>query len=170
MWEDLNEQAGSRDQRPIEPRCLTFTSAPLEQDLEIVGPVEAVVYLSSTAVDTDVVVRLCDVYPDGRSMLLCDGIQRARYRESPFRSALLEPGRVYEIRVDLWATGNRFLAGHRIRVLLNSSCFPRFDVNPGTGESMLFSARRVTAENRVHLGPRNLSHILLPVSDQGQTS
>jgi putative CocE/NonD family hydrolase len=166
-WEDLNAQAGSRDQRPIEPRCLTFTSATLDHDLEITGPVEAVIYLSSTAVDTDIVVRLCDVYPDGRSMLLCDGIQRARYRESPFRSALLEPGRIYEIRVDLWATGNRFRAGHRIRVVLNSSCFPRFDVNPGTGKSALESTARVKAENRVYLDRRRPSHILLPVSKEG---
>ncbi len=162
-WEDLNAQAGSRDQRPIEARCLTFTSPPLDEDLEVTGPVEAVIYLSSSAVDTDVVVRLCDVYPDGRSMLICDGIQRARYRESPFRSAMLEPGAVYEIRVDLWATSNLFRAGHRVRVIVNSSCFPRFDVNPGTGKSALVSGDRVKAENHVYLDTHRPSHIVLPV-------
>ncbi len=162
-WDDLNAQAGSRDQRAIEARCLTFTSAPLEQDLEVTGPVEAVIYLSSTAADTDVIVRLCDVYPDGRSMLLCDGIQRARYRQSPFRSSLLEPGRVYEIRVDLWATSNLFRAGHRIRVVLNSSCFPRFDVNPGAGKSALDSGGSLKAENQVYLDGSRPSHVLLPV-------
>ena len=166
-WEDLNAQAGSRDQRPIEARCLTFTSPPLDEDLEVTGPVEAVVYLSSSAVDTDLVVRLCDVHPDGRSMLICDGIQRGRYRESPFRSALLEPGTVYEIRVDMWATSNLFRAGHRVRVIVNSSCYPRFDVNPGTGKSALLSGDRVKAENRVYLDTHRPSHILLPVIPKG---
>lgn len=163
-WDDLNAQAGSRDQRVIETRCLTFTSAALTDELEITGPVQAVIYLSSSAVDTDIIVRLCDVYPDGRSMLLCDGIQRARYRESPFRSSVLTPGEVYPVRVDLWATSNRFLRGHRIRVVINSSCFPRFDVNPGTGKSWLDSSDRFVAENRVYLDCDRPSHVVLPVT------
>jgi uncharacterized protein len=163
-WEDLNAQAGSRDQRAIEGRCLTFTSGFLDQDLEVTGPVVAKLYISSSAVDTDFVVRLCDVYPDGRSMLICDGIQRARYRESDFVPSLLQPNQVYEITVDLWATSNRFRAGHRIRVVVNSSCFPRFDVNPGTGKSGARSVDRVSAENSVYLEERYPSHILLPIT------
>ncbi len=124
---------------------------------------KATVFLSSNCVDTDVVVRLCDVYPDGRSMLLCDGIQRARYRNSDFEPSLLEPEKVYEIRVDLWATGNLFHAGHRIRVIVNSSCFPRFDVNPGTGKSSLRSRERKVAVNKIFAGRQRSSFIELPV-------
>jgi uncharacterized protein len=162
-WEDLNAQAGARDQRVIESQCLTFSSAPLREDLELTGPVLASLYISSSAVDTDFVVRLCDVYPDGRSMLVCDGIQRARYRESDFRPSLLEPGTVVPLTVDLWATSNLFPAGHRIRVVVNSSCFPRYDVNPGTGESGAKGSRRVRAENRIYLDPQYPSHMVLPV-------
>ncbi len=161
-FEDFNREAGPRDQRPIEPYCLTYTTAPLAQDLEIAGPVVARLYVSSTAVDTDFVVRLCDVYPDGRSIQICDGIQRARYRESDFSPTLLEPGHVYLIEVDLWAAANVFRSGHRLRVLVNSSCFPRFDVNPGTGKSALLSRERVVAENTLYTGGPCSCHVLLP--------
>jgi putative CocE/NonD family hydrolase len=162
-WDDLNAQAGSRDQRPIENQCVTFTSAPLESDLLVTGPVKALVFFSSSAVDTDLVIRLCDVYPDGRSMLLCDGIQRASFRDSSFRQSLLDPGSTYQMEVDLWATSNLFRAGHRIRVVVNSSSFPRFDVNPGTGESGLRPLRKVKAENCVFVDSIHPSRIVLPV-------
>jgi putative CocE/NonD family hydrolase len=161
-WDDFNAQAGSRDQRAIEPRCLTFTTEPLATDLEVTGPIEATLYVSSSAVDTDLVVRVCDVYPDGRSMLICDGIQRARYRDSDYQPTLLEPDKVYAITVDLWGTSNLFRAGHRIRVVVNSSCFPRFDVNPGTGESGAKATRKVRAENRIHMTRAYPSHLIIP--------
>ena len=138
-WEDINAQAGSRDQRLIEPLCLTFTSPVLTEPLEIAGPVNAVLRISSDAVDTDFVVRLSDVYPDGRSMLICDGIQRVRYRLSDFSPSLMRPGEIYTVTVDMWATANLFLPGHRVRLIVNSSCYPRWDVNPGTGESSLLT-------------------------------
>ena len=163
-WQDFNVQGGSHDQRPIEGKSLTFTTKPLDQDLEIAGPVQATVFVSSDCVDTDFVVRLCDVYPDGRSMLLCDGIQRMRYRNSDFEPSLMEPGKVYPVTVDLWATSNRFMAGHRIRVVVNSSCFPRYDVNPGTGESALLSTKRRVAENRVYADSERASFLELPVT------
>jgi putative CocE/NonD family hydrolase len=166
-WDDFNAQAGPRDQRAIEVRCLTFTTEPLDNDLEVTGPVHASLYVSSSALDTDFVVRLCDVYPDGRSILVCDGIQRARYRESDYQPSLLEPGKVYAISVDLWATSNLFRAGHRIRVVVNSSCFPRFDINPGTGESGATATRKVKAENRIHMDRDFPSHIVLPVPRRG---
>ncbi len=161
-WDDFNAQAGSQDQRRIEGDCLTYTSAPFDNDFEIAGPVTAMLYMSSSAVDADLVVRLCDVHPDGRSMLLCDGIQRARYRDSNYKPSLLQPGEIYAITVDLWSTANVFRAGHRIRVIVNSSCFPRFDVNPGTGRSALSSTERVKAEIRIYADERRPSHILLP--------
>jgi|SRR5579863_1450592 len=164
-WHDLNAQAGSRDQRKIEERCLTFTSEPLDQDLEITGPVAAKLFASSSAVDTDFVVRLTDVCPDGRSLLVCDGIQRARYRDSNYRPSLLEPGKVFELTVDLWATSYLFRRGHRIRAVVNSSSFPRFDVNPGTGESGATAKQFVVAENAIYLDRAHPSHLVLPVDD-----
>jgi len=162
-FEELNAQAGPRDQRKIEDRCLTFTSPPLDEDLEVTGPVIAKLFISSTAVDTDFVVRLTDVFPDGRSMLVCDGIQRARYRESNYRPSLLDPGKVYELAVDLWATSHLFRRGHRLRAVVNSSNFPRFDVNPGTGESGATATGTVIAENVVYFDAARSSHLVLPV-------
>lgn len=162
-WEDLNAQAGSRDLRPIEPQCLTFTSDALLEDVEVTGPVHAVIYLASSAIDTDVVVRLCDVYPDGRSMLLCDGIQRARYRNSPFDPSPLIPGEPVELKVDLWATSNVFRAGHRIRVTISGSCYPRFDINPGTGRSMLDGGEMLVSENRIFIDAGRPSHVVLSI-------
>ncbi len=163
-WKELNAEAGPRDQRKIEDRCLTFTSEPLDADLEVTGPVVARLFISSTAADTDFVVRLTDVFPDGRSMLVCDGIQRARYSESNYRPALLDPGKVYEVTVDLWATSYLFRRGHRLRAVVNSSSFPRFDVNPGTGESGATATRMVTAENTVYVDRERRSHLVLPIN------
>ena len=162
-FEELNAQAGPRDQRKIEDRCLTFTSGPLEADLEVTGPVVAKLFISSSAVDTDFIVRLTDVFPDGPSMLVCDGIQRARYRDSHYHPSLLEPGKVYELTVDLWATSYLFRRGHRIRAVVNSSNFPRFDVNPGTGEPSATAATVVIAQNAVYLSRVRPSHLVLPI-------
>jgi putative CocE/NonD family hydrolase len=162
-FHEFNAQAGPRDQRTIEDRCLTFTADPLDADLEVTGPVVARLFVSSTAVDTDFVVRLTDVHPDGRSMLVCDGIQRARYRESNYQPSLLEPRRIYELTVDLWATSHLFRRGHRLRAVVSSSNFPRFDVNPGTGESAAVSGAGLIAENSVHLDREHPSHLVLPV-------
>jgi putative CocE/NonD family hydrolase len=163
-FKELNAEAGSRDQRKIEGRCLTFTSQPLDTDLEVTGPVRARLFISSTATDTDFVVRLTDVLPDGRSMLVCDGIQRARYRESNYRPSLLDPGRVYELNVDLWATSYLFRRGHRLRAVVNSSSFPRFDVNPGSGETAANATNMVVAENTVYLDRERPSHLVLPLN------
>jgi len=167
-WNELNAQAGPRDQSKIEERCLTFTSARLDADLEVAGPVVAKLFISSSAVDTDFIVRLTDVLPDGRSMLVCDGIQRARYCESSYQPSLLEPGKVYELTVDLWATSHLFRRGHRIRTVVNSSNFPRFDVNPGTGESGATATATVIAENAVYLDRQRPSHLVLPVDTVNQ--
>ena len=96
-------------------------------------PVTAVLYGMSSARDTDWVVRLTDVHPGGYSRLLCDGILRARYRDSFQRPRRLRSGSVYSFDIDMWATSNTFLPGHRIRVTVTSSCFPRFDRNLNTG-------------------------------------
>jgi hypothetical protein len=159
----LNIPGGAYDQRPIEGRCLTYTSAPLERDLTIVGDVRCVLHAMSSAPDTDFVVRLTDVHPDGFSRLLCDGILRARYRESGTQPTPLAPGRVYELPVDLWATANTFRRGHRIRVAVTSSSFPRFDRNLNTGGAVAAEARGQAALNTVFHDALRPSRIVLPV-------
>lgn len=159
----LNLDGGAWDQRPIEGRCLTYTSEPLQHDLTIVGDVKCVLHAMSSAPDTDWVVRLTDVHPDGFSRLLCDGILRARYRESQRTPQLLTPHQVYAFVVDLWATANTFKAGHRIRVAITSSSFPRFDRNLNTGGDNAAEAIGPIAYNSVFHDAVRPSHIVLPV-------
>ena len=154
---------GVYDQREVEEQCLTFTSAPLDQELEATGPVTAVLYGLSSAPDTDWVVRLTDVHPDGYARLLCDGILRARYRDSFRAPVLLERGQVYRFTVDLWATSNVFLPGHRIWVSVTSSCFPRFDRNLNTGGPIHREVAGAVAINTVFFDEARPSHIVLPV-------
>ena len=116
---------GVYDQRPVEERrdVLVYTSDPLEMPLEVTGPTTVQLWAASTATDTDFTAKLVDVHPDGYARNLQDGIIRARYRDSATIPSLIEPGRVYEYTIDLWATSNVFLAGHRIRVEISSSNF-----------------------------------------------
>ena len=160
---------GAFDQRPVEFRndVLVYTSEPLEEDLEVTGPVVAKIYASTDARDTDFTAKLVDVHPDGYAVNLCDGIIRGRYRESTSAQRLLEPGTVYEFTIDLWPTSNVFLKGHRIRVDIASANFPRFDRNPNTGSRFGEDAETRVAHQRVlHDGP-HASHILLPVIPGG---
>ena len=123
-------RAGPVDQRPNEsrPDVLIFTSEPVDEPLEVTGPVTAKLYAASSACDTDFVARLIDVYPDGTAFNLTEGILRARFRESIWEPPrLLEPGRVYEFTIDMMATSNVFLPGHRIRVHVTSSNFPLWE-------------------------------------------
>ena len=157
---------GVYDQREVEAKCLTYTSAPLEKALEVTGPVTAALYGMSSARDTDWVVRLTDVHPDGYSRLLCDGILRARYRDSFRRPRRLRPGSVYGFDIDMWATSNTFLPGHRIRVTVTSSCFPRFDRNLNTGGPIHKEAVGQEAINTIFHDQMRASHIVLPVIDR----
>lgn len=159
--------AGPRDQRALEARAdvLTYTSAVLTQDLEVTGPVRLVLYVSSNAVDTDFTGKLVDVHPDGRAMLLTDGILRARYRQSFATPELLEPGAVYRLDIDLVATANVFRAGHRVRLEVSSSNFPRFDRNTNTGGIIAQESEadfRV-AMNEIWHDAARASHLVLPV-------
>ncbi len=154
---------GPLDQRESNARSLTYTSAVLTEDLEVTGPIKAVLHAMSSAVDTDWVVTLTEVYPDGRSMLIQDGILRARFRGSQTDPTLIEPGKIYEYEVDLWATSNVFKAGNRIRVAVQSSNFPRWDRNLNTAESPETGAKSVVALNTVFRDSVRPSHIVLPV-------
>lgn len=159
-------QLGPKDHRPVEDRVLTYTSAVLEADLVVAGPVTAVLHAASSAPDTDWVVRLCDVWPDGRSMSVCDGILRARYRESLTQATLLTPDEVYEFRVDLWSTAQVFKAGHRLRVHVTSSDFPRYDRNLNTGGPFGAESHSAVAINTVFHDAVRPSHLSLPILPQ----
>jgi predicted acyl esterase len=153
---------GSTDVSRVQarPDVLTYTTAPLERDLDVAGPVRFILFASSSAVDTDFVVRLSDVFPDGRAINLQNGIIRARYRNPEQAPSLLEPGRVYELDVDVWATANRFRAGHRVRVDVSSADFPKYDRNSNLGGAQGKSA---PARQRIFHDPEHPSRLLLPV-------
>ena len=157
--------AGPQDQRPIESRkdVLVYTSEPLADELEVTGPVKVILHAASDAVDTDFVAKLVDVYPDGSSYNMAEGIVRARYRDSLSKPAPLEPGRVYRFEIDLVGTSVAFQKGHRIRVHVTSSHFPQFDRNPNTGDRFGTSSSVKVAQQTVHHDAERPSHILLPV-------
>ncbi len=156
---------GPMDQREVEKRAdvLVYSTPVLERDLEVTGPVKANLFVSTSATDTDFTVKLVDVYPDGRAMNLTDGILRLRYREGLDKAVLAEPGKVYAITVDAGVTSNVFRAGHRIRVEISSSNFPRFDRNLNTGGPIGQERRGVTAQQAVYVGGSQASAIMLPV-------
>jgi putative CocE/NonD family hydrolase len=157
--------AGPVDQRAIEarPDVLTYTTAPLERDTEVTGPVRVQLWACSSAPDTDFVARLVDVYPDGRAYNLTDGIIRARYRDGTPSATLLEPGRPYVFDIDLWATSNVFKAGHRIRLQVCSSNFPRWDRNPNTGHEFGQDAELRVAQQTILHDAEHPSHLILPL-------
>jgi len=162
---NLTIPAGPLDQREIEGRgdTLLFTSEPLAAPLEVTGRLTARLWVSSSAPDTDFTAKLTDVYPDGRSMLVCDGIRRARYRESYAKPRLMEPGKVYQVEVDLWSTSIVLNAGHRIRLAVSSSNAPRFEPNPNTAGGPGSGEAPQAAENTVYMDAERPSCVLLPV-------
>lgn len=156
---------GAFDQRSVEARTdvLVYTTRVLEKDVEVTGPVSVTLYAATSAVDTDFTAKLVDVQPEGYARNLTDGILRGRYRESRAGAKLLTPGDVYEYSIDLWATSNVFKAGHRIRIEIASSNFPRFDRNPQTGEGAAEARRLEPALQHVFHDEARPSHIVLPV-------
>ena len=161
---------GPVDQRTVAGRedVLCFTGPVLEEPVEVTGPVSLKLFVSSSAVDTDFTAKLVDVFPDGKAINLCDGIMRARYRNGLATEELVEPGTVYEVTVDLTATANVFLPGHRIRVDVSSSNFPRYDRNTNTGGVIAreTEAQMVPAINHIHHGPDHPSRLVLPIIDR----
>ena len=156
---------GPADQHPNEGRSdvLVFSTPPLEKDIEVTGFIHARIYAESSAVDTDFTAMLTDVEPSGYSRLLTDGIVRARYRNSTTKVELIEPGKIYEYDIDLWATSNLFKAGHRIRLAISSSNFPRFDRNLNTGEPALGATRILKAQQKLYHDAAHPSSLVLPV-------
>lgn len=156
---------GPRDQREVESRSdvLVYSTPPFDQEMEITGPVTLELFVSSSAVDTDFTAKLVDVWPSGFAQNLSDGILRVRYRNSMETPELLQPGKVYKLTIDLSATSNVFLVGHRLRLQITSSDFPRFDRNLNTGASPEQSTEQVTAINRIYHERRHPSSLILPL-------
>jgi len=156
---------GAYDQRPIEERhdVLVYSTPPLEQDVEVTGPVTVTLYATTSAVDTDFTAKLVDVEPNGFARNLTDGIIRARYRSPRQPAELLTPNQVYEFTIDLWATSNVFKKGHRIRLDVSSSNFPRFDRNLNTGGPIGGEADFISALQTVLHSGEHASHVTLPL-------
>ena len=156
---------------PLKARgdVLVFQTEPLKEDMTVIGPILVKLHISSTATDTDFTAKLVDVYPPsedfpaGYEMNITDGILRTRYRDRPDRQELMEPGQVYDIEVVPFPTANVFKKGHRIRIDISSSNFPRFDVNPNTGEPLGLNRRAIKADNTVYHDRMRTSYVLLPV-------
>lgn len=153
------------DQREVEmrPDVLVYSTAPLETPLEVTGPISVTLWASSSGTDTDFTAKLVDVLPDGTARALTDGIIRARYRKSKTTPTLLTPGHAEEFTIDAGSTSNLFLAGHRIRVEISSSNFPRFDRNPNTGTPFGQSAELRPAQQTILHDAQHPSRIVLPV-------
>ena len=160
---------GAFDHSAIETRedVLVYSTPPLAEDMEVTGPVTVTLYATSSAVDTDFTAKLLDVGDCGFARNLTDGIIRARYRTPRTPASLIEPGRVYEYSIDLWATSNVFKKGHQIRLEISSSNFPRFDRNLNTGESIAAGAQFVPALQTVLHSAEHPSHVTLPVVPAG---
>ncbi len=162
---------GCKDTLPLNARSdvLTFQTPPLESDVEMTGPITVKLHASSSARDTDFTAKLIDVcplsddYPDGLAINLTDSIIRARYRNGWDTPELLEPGKVYEFVFELYPTSNVFKKGHRIRLDISSSNWPRFDVNPNTGGDLGVERRLEIAEQTIHHEPEHPSHVVLPI-------
>jgi putative CocE/NonD family hydrolase len=145
------------------PDVLLFTSEPLLDPLQVIGRITLVAWVAAKTADTDLVGRLCDVHPNGRSYNIADGILRLRFRDGLDRARLLTPGEVYRVEVDLWSTAHVFLAGHRLRLQVCASDFPRYDRNPGTGQTSADVDRILPQRNLLFHDPERPSHLVLPV-------
>ena len=158
---------GPMDQRAIQQRndVLVYSTDVLPNDVEVTGPIEMNLFFSTDVTDTDFFVTLSDVYPDGKAVLISEGAVRARFRESVERPKLLTPGETYEVKIPIWETSNVFKKGHRLRIHVTSSNFPRFNRNLNSGKPMADETEQdIRVANQVVLhDARHPSSILLPV-------
>jgi putative CocE/NonD family hydrolase len=166
--QNLNWPAGPYDQSSIESRndVLLFSTEDLLEPYEATGPIKVKLFVSSNCPDTDFTVKLTDVYPDGRSMLITDGILRMRNRNGAGHWEFMESGEVYEVEVDLWSCSYIWNAGHKIRVAVSSSNYPRFLNNPNTVDPILGNSTYNIAENTLYLDSNHPSCIILPEPNQ----
>jgi putative CocE/NonD family hydrolase len=165
-----NWPAGPRDQRAVESRddVLVYSTPPMKEDLEVTGPITLDLYAKSSEVDTDFTAKLVDVWPNGYAQNLTEGILQTRFRNSREKPELMNPGQVYELSIDLWATSNVFKVGHILRLEVSSSNFPRFNRNPNTGEALSVKssesgARLAIATNAILHDVEHPSALILPI-------
>ena len=156
---------GPFDQRPIERRddVLVYSTPSLEYDLDVTGPVTVNLFASTSTTDTDFWAQLTDVYPNGYSMHLTEGIIRGRYRQSLERQEFLKPGVIYEFNIDLWVISNIFRRGHVVRLDISSSAFPKYDRNPNTGNRFGIDTELKVAQQKIHHTLTHPSQIILPI-------
>jgi putative CocE/NonD family hydrolase len=168
IWDEQFESSGALKQAAFESRedVLVYTTQPLEEDLEVTGEIVAELYVSVDRPDADLAIRVTDVHPDGASYAINGpeaGYLRLRYREGLDRQVLLEPGRVYRVRIGDMLTSNVFKKGHRIRLQITSSRAPHFDPNPNTGEEIATATRLHAARVTIHHDADHPSRVVLPV-------
>jgi len=159
-------QGGAYDQRIMETRSdiLVYTTEVLQKDTEVSGFIESTLYVSSDVKDTDFTIKIIDVYPDGTAYNLDETIQRARYREGYEKEVFMQKGEVYKIDMTPMATSNMFKKGHRIRIEISSSNFPRFARNLNTGGNNYDETEAVIATNKIHHSSTHPSQIRLPIA------
>ncbi len=155
--------ADEEDEILKRPDVLVYTTPPLEKSVEVTGPLQAILYVSSSAKDTDFVVRLLDVDAGGKAFPLARTVLRARYREGFDKKVWMSAGETYRLSIDLHGTGNQFAAGHRVRVEISSSAFPTYARNLNTGGDNYRDTRAVVANNQIHHSAGQASYILLPI-------
>ena len=168
LYDSLYQRPVPYDQRQLESRSdvVTYTTDPLDSDVEVTGQIALELFVSSTARDTDFSFTLCDVYPDGTSLNLASlesGYLRMRYRNGNDHQELIESGRIYKIRIDNYYTSNLFQKGHRIRLSVTSSKFPHYDVNTNTGNALLYDTMTTPATQTIYHDPRHPSRLILPI-------
>ncbi len=161
----FSQIGGPDDYREVEQRkdVLVYTGEELTEDVEVCGPIRVKLYASSSARDTDFMAKLIDVWPTGFAQRLTDGMVRARFREGMDKPSLIEPGRVYEYDLDLWNTCQSYRKGHRIRLEVSSSAFPKYDRNLNTGEALGKTTQMKIAEQKVFHSRQHPSHVVLPI-------
>jgi len=163
---------GPADQRSNEARSdvLVFSTPPMTEDTEVTGYISVELYAATSAVDTDFTALLVDVDASGYARFLTDGIVRARYRESTKEASAITPGQIYKYTIDLWATANVFKVGHRIRLYISSSNFPRFNRNLNTGEDITAATRSLKAQQTIYHDREHGSALILPVIPRNRTN
>ena len=158
----IGPAAGIARQNEVERRkdVLVYTTPVLDQDVEVTGPVSLILYVSTTVPDTDFTAKLVDVHPDGSAFNVSEGILRQSYRDKPDSSAT---DGVHQIQIELWPTSELFFKGHRIRLEVSSSNFPRFDRNPNIGNTIATESKVITAKQTVRHGVQFPSRLILPI-------
>ena len=159
------EIRGPKDRSSVQERedVLVYTTEPLTEDMEVTGPVDMKLYAASSALNTDFTATLTDVHPDGMAVHICEGIRGVTFRESLENPKLIESGKVYQYTISLWETSYVFKAGHRIRLEISSSNFPRYARNQNTSHPFGMSAEVKTAKQTIYHDAQYPSHLILPV-------